>query len=473
MLGRKQELELLKDLERKKTASLVCVRGRRRIGKSTLVKHWGAGFSSFVEIQGLAPREAGSNAEQLEHFARSLQKRFKIPGLKFADWSEAFSALAKFCAKGKVLIFLDEISWMGKYDSDFAGKLKIAWDTEFKENNKLILVLCGSVSSWISENILQNTGFVGRISANLKLEELPLRHAVKLLGYKPGLVGDYELVKVLAVTGGVPKYLEEIDPKKSAEQNIERLALNKNGAFFNEFEQIFSDFFGKRSKLMRDIIFEIAKGSQWATDVSRRLKLPYNSDFSALLEQLVESGFLSRQRPWDLDSGKESSLWQYRVGDNFLHFYLKFIEPLKSRIEKLPLKIGALKNWESIVGYQFQNVVYANLPAVLSRLGLSSEDVMQLGPYFQRPNTKQRGCQIDLLIQTRHRTLYFCEIKCQKELSASVEAEIAEKIASFKRRKGMTIRPVLVYSGELSSALAESEFIDQFISVSELVSTEA
>ena len=114
---------------------------------------------------------------------------------------------------------------MGSEDPDFLGQLKTAWDLHFSENPDLILILCGSVSSWIEENILKSTGFVGRISFDMVLDELSIAESGEFWGAQRDKVSGYEKFKVLSVTGGIPKYLEEIIPSQSAEDNIHRLCF--------------------------------------------------------------------------------------------------------------------------------------------------------------------------------------------------------------------------------------------------------
>ncbi len=147
--------------------------------------------------------------------------------MKFDNWHQAFETLAGLTSKGPLIIFLDEISWMAGKDKDFVGKLKGVWDTKFKKNKQLLLILCGSVSSWIQDNILNDKGFMGRISLTLNLEELPLHEASKFWGSK--FIPSYEKFKILCVTGGVPRYLEEIQPKLTAEQNIKNLCFSQGG----------------------------------------------------------------------------------------------------------------------------------------------------------------------------------------------------------------------------------------------------
>jgi len=174
-VGRDTELAQLRRTARLAKAGLIVCRGRRRIGKSTLIEHFAhEEFEHFYEFQGLAPREALDNRHQLENFSRQLAEQHRLPPLQLQSWHEAFALLARLTEGQRALIFLDEISWMASRDQDFVGQLKIAWDTRFKKNRGLIVVLCGSVSSWIDKNILNSADFLGRVSLSLDLHELPL-----------------------------------------------------------------------------------------------------------------------------------------------------------------------------------------------------------------------------------------------------------------------------------------------------------
>ena len=170
-VGRLEELDLLKGLWNKVTkTSLVTVRGRRRIGKSTLVAHFAdVSNARFLKIEGLSPRTAKSNADQLKGFYSQLQlqsgKTYEV-----VDWLKAFKDVDAEIVDGqRTVLLLDEISWMAYYDASFPGLLKIAWDNFFHKHPNLILFLCGSVSSWIRENILEDGGFLGRPSKGLSV----------------------------------------------------------------------------------------------------------------------------------------------------------------------------------------------------------------------------------------------------------------------------------------------------------------
>jgi AAA+ ATPase superfamily predicted ATPase len=222
--GRDEELQLLKQFLKKKSASFIVVRGRRRIGKSRLIEEFAKDLVSY-SFAGLAPYDQTTKESQLNEFSQQLALQTHSPVVNFNDWTTAFYYLGQHVRTGRCVIVFDEISWMGSEDHDFLGKLKNAWDLIFKKNDKLILFVCGSASSWIEENILSTTGFHGRISLALTLKELPLKNCNEFWGKYQQHISAYEKLKLLSVTGGVPKYLEEIDPTQSAEENSRRLSV--------------------------------------------------------------------------------------------------------------------------------------------------------------------------------------------------------------------------------------------------------
>ncbi|MDP6502070.1 MAG: ATP-binding protein, partial [Planctomycetota bacterium] len=177
-IGRDYELETLQGLVEKQAASLVVITGRRRIGKSRLIEEFAErnGKYRHASISALAPQPGITPELQKKAFAEQMQREMGMPPVQHADWLDLFTHLARATEKKKWIVLLDEISWMAKDDPEFLPKLKIAWDLHFKKNPKLILFLCGSVSSWLDKNILSNTGFVGRVSKHLRVEELSMPH---------------------------------------------------------------------------------------------------------------------------------------------------------------------------------------------------------------------------------------------------------------------------------------------------------
>lgn len=471
-IGRKQELAVLTGLSQKSVASLVVCKGRRRIGKSALATQFGQTQKIFFQFQGLSPREGQTNQHQLAHFAEQLAKQAGLPRLTFQNWSEAFETLASTIHSERTLVLLDEISWMAAHDKDFAGRLKITWDAIFSKKAKLIILICGSVSSWIEQNILNSADFVGRIAATIDLKELSLAECNQFIDAKQKLTST-EKAKILAITGGVPRYLEEIRPKLTADQNIKSLCFSPEGFLFHEFDRIFNDIFDKRATKYREIVRLLVRGHLSVAQICEHLKVEPNGVISGYLEDLEHSGFLARDFNHPIGASKASKLSRYRLADNYLRFFLRYIEPEKSKISKNLYRdthLGSLANWNTIMGLQVENLIHANTKEILVALNIDPHTVINAGPHFQNKTAKTRGaCQIDLLIELKRNIAYVCEIKFRQKISSTVMTDVQRKIDILKRPKNFAIRPVLIYDGELEDEDAMTEYFDALIPFSRLL----
>ncbi len=464
-IGRRKEIEGLKDLMRKKNSSLVVIKGRRRIGKTRLAEEFGENFDTYYVFAGLAPSQAKTAEDQKVEFLRQM-KRQGIRSFGDYDWGNLFDDVAESCQKGKVLVLLDEISWMGYGDETFLAKLKNSWDLKFKKNSQLILIISGSNSAWIEKNILTDTGFVGRISYRLTLEEFSLYESNKFWGTSSGHISSFEKLKILSITGGIPRYLEEIMPQESAEENIHRLCFKKEGLLFHEFEDIFSDSLSTKSSYYKIIIKLLANKKSTLTEIAKAVGLKRaDGTVSDYVEDLCSVGFVTRDYTWDLEKGKESRISLFRLSDNYIRFYLKFIEPNKEKIladtmRSLPL------GWDSIMGLQFENLILSknNRLKIYELLGIPLESIIQANPFLQTKTIRRQKCQIDFLIQTKEGSLYVCEIKYKKdEINSSVIAEVKEKVKRLKRKKYMSCRPVLIHVNGASESVKQSDYFVKII----------
>lgn len=324
------------------------------------------------------------------------------------------------------------------------------------------MILSGSMSSWIDENILSSTGFMGRISLELTLDELPMS-VCNLFWRKKGLfVSAYDKFKILSVTGGVPRYLEEIDPDLSAEENIYNLAFRKGGLLVEEFDRIFSDLFSTRFFRYKQIVEQLVEGSSTLEQICSAIKLEKGGTISDYLEDLVETGYIARDQTWNIKSNKESNLCKFRLRDNYLRFYLRYIEPHRTQIEKN--RIVTLPAWTAVMGIQFENLVLNNFHRVHELLGLDPGEVIYDNPYFQRGTKTHPGCQIDYLIQTKFNTLYMCEIKFSKEpIGLSVVKEVQQKMDRIAKPKSFSMRPVLIHVNGVRDTVIERDFFAKVI----------
>lgn len=465
--GRKPELKRLSRLLSKKSASLVVIRGRRRIGKSRLIEEFAKKYK-FLQFEGIAPIDAGSAQQQRDNFSNQLSQ-YGMPKIQANDWSDLFWLLAQYDAvkNERVIILFDEISWMANGDPDFLGKLKIIWDQYLKKNPKLILVLCGSISSWIEENIISSTAFFGRISEKITLEELPLDDANQLLKNNGFKKSAYEKFSILSVTGGVPWYLENIDSKCNAEENIKQLCFEPDGLLVNEYDAIFHDLFGRRNEIYRKIVEILATGPKDYSAIAESIDYHSGGVLSHYLDDLIISGFISRSYTWTIKTGNASKLSVFRLKDNYLRFYLKYIAKNMQKIQLGSFSEMNLRNfsgWESIIGYQFENLVLNNTNLIFKELGIKPEDLVNAGPYFQRNTTKFKSCQIDYLIQTKQKTLYVCEIKySSNNIGSKVVKDVNEKINKLALPRGYSCLPVLIHVSEVSNKIIEQDFFYKII----------
>ncbi len=472
-IGRKEELKQLSALLNKRSASLVVVRGRRRIGKSRLIERF-AQSHRFIRFSGIPPTNEISAQSQRNVFMHQLAQQVDLPwqasGWEATDWSVLFQTLTEKTRDGRVIILFDEISWMGSEDPTFLGKLKNAWDLGFKSNSELVLILCGSVSTWIEENIIKSTGFFGRISHYITLSELPLNECNTFLEHQ-GFVGTaYEKLKLLSVSGGIPWYLEQIQPNLNADEIIKNLCFRKDGVLVGEFDLIFHDLFSKRSEIYKKIIGVLAAGPFELNDLYKALSLQKSGVLSVYLDELIKAGFVQRDYTWLLKSGKEARLSHFRLSDNYLRFYLKYVEKNLGKIARDGFKDMSLTNlpgWSSMMGLQFENLVLNNRSKLWEILGIHSGDIVSDNPFFQRKTSTQRGCQIDYLIQTRHNLMLICEIKFSRQsIKGDIIDEMKDRIHRLKRPKGFACAPVLIHVNGVDDAVMDANYFSHIIDFS-------
>ena len=471
-VGREKELERLKNERKKGRASFVAIRGRRRIGKSRLISEFSKSFNKRFTFTGIPPTKKVKEQDQRNEFANQMADQ-GMPYVDKSDWSHLFGALGKHAEKGSVIIVLDEIAWMGSKDRTFLGKLKIAWDRFFEKNPNLVLVVASSIASWIDKNILNSTGFFGRVDLTLTLKELQIKECVKFWGNKQEAISAHEKLKLLGVTGGIPKYLESINTKLTAEENIQQLCFSEEGLLFNEFDRIFHDLFSKRSGVYKEIVEALANSRALThKEICLSIRRANGRQFSEYLDDLSKAGFIAADFTWDLKTAKLGNLRKYRLCDNYLRFYLKYIAPNKQKVLKgkfAKTSLYSSTTWDVMMGFQFENLVINNSWDLFEKLRIHPEDYEYDGPYFQTKTKRRKGCQIDYLIQAKH-TLYICEIKFSKNpVGAHVIDEMKAKIEALEIPKFVSYRSVLIHVGGVSDEVIAREYFDFIVDWTDFV----
>ena len=472
-VGREDELNALEALWGRDAGVLVTCRGRRRIGKSTLIEEFASRTSDrFISIEGLPPRKGVSDADQRRHFCERVAEYAGRDYVPAATWSIAFSQLNEIIPNdARTVVLLDEISWLGGHCPDFPGYLKEAWDKRLRKHPNLILVLCGSVSSWIAENILDNTGFVGRDSLDLAIGELPLSDSVKMLGPNAERLSSGELLDLFSITGGVPKYIEEIRPQLSADENIRRMCFMPRSLLFREFDDIFSAVLGRRAESRGRVLRMLADGPKSASELAELEGMSQNGAISQALKDLRLAGFVARESGLNPETGKPLRLERYRVSDNYTRFYLHAIEPRKTAIVNGLFRFSSLEQlpgWESLLGFQFENLVLSHIPDLFPHLGLDDSLVLSASPFVQKARANRKGLQIDMLVQTR-RSMMIVEIKRRREIDPGIVDEVLEKVKRLRKATDASIRTALVYDGHLAKSIPADGFFDFILPASKLL----
>lgn len=469
-IGREGELQKLNDLLTRKVASLVVIKGRRRIGKTRLIQEF-ASNQHYLEFAGLATVEGVTAQTQRDEFARLLNEQTTLPEMKTDDWAKLFALLGQCVQMGRYIILLDEITWMAQDDPTFLSKLKNAWELYFKKNPKLILILCSSISAWVEKNILSSTGYFGRIASKITLKELPLSYCNKMLDMLGFKRSAHEKFMYLLLTGGIPWYIELINASYSAADNIKSLCFDADGILVDEHKYIFHDLFGKRSDIYEKVTRYLADGPAEFNTLTQGIQYAKSGTLTDYLDELIESGYIRRDFSWSLKTRKLSTISQYSLCDNYLRFYYKYIQPNLSLIKENKYKdisLSKLPGFNSILGLQFETLVLNNAGLIHKALHISPEDIVASSAYYQRATKRYPGCQIDYLIQTRHNTLFVCEIKfSQNEIKISVVEEMKNKINRLVIPKNTACMPVLIHVNGVSDGVLDAAYFYSIIDFSE------
>ena len=474
-IGREEQLEQLDALWRKNVASLVTCRGRRRIGKSTLIEEFARRSRvKFLKVEGLPPEEGVDNETQLKAFADQLSEQTGREIVQPRDWFAAFAILNECISpKAKTVVLIDEISWMGKVDPAFPAQLKYAWDNRFAKKSKLIVVLCGSVSSWINEKILKSKGFVGRPSLNLIVPELSIGESRAFWSTRKGgaKIATSEIFDVLSITGGVPKYLEEVKSVLSADENIRRMAFIPKSVLASDFDEIFRDVMTGDIGDRADILRVLSRAPANVSELAAALGKERNGHLSDALEELLEAGFVGVDEGVNPETGKPVQEQRYRLKDNYARFYLKYIEPKMSIIQRGGYQFVSLEQlpeWDAVKGLAFENLVLNNFREFLPRLGLERSLVISAAPFRKGTEEKGTGVQVDLLLQT-NRCIYVVEVKRRHEIARKVIDEVDEKVSRIRRRPGIAIKTALIYDGHLSKSVEADGYFDAVIDIRDVI----
>lgn len=443
MVGREAHLKRFQDSLEENKSSLIAVYGRRRIGKTYIIRNFFSDHIAF-DFTGIY---GGSQKEQLKAFLSELKKvspeKFE-PVKKFNDWLEAFEGLRKYLetkktGKRKKVVFLDEFPWLDTHKSNFVSIFGHFWNTYCEVRTDLIVIVCGSASSYMIKRVLRDRGSLyGRLSYSIHLKPFTLYETKKFLQYKGIDLSHYNILHLYIALGGVPHYLDKIKKSESVVQNIERLCFTTNGDLVNEFDEVFSSLF-TNAETHQLIIRVLAKSHAGMSrdELIAKTKLSGGGHFTKSLEELVASGFVSEQYAYE--KRRKDSL--YRLCDEYTRFYLKYIEPNNNQGNQLWSTLSEQSSYISWAGYSFENICFKHIDQIKKALGIS-------GIKSQNSSWRNANAQIDMLISRADNWINLCEIKFSNNpytISKSEYDKLRNRMFEFKNT-ALSKRYVVAYA---------------------------
>jgi AAA+ ATPase superfamily predicted ATPase len=443
IIGRLREQELLRDLVESKKSEFIAVYGRRRVGKTYLIKNLMSSFPCvFFHVTGL---QKGSSKEQLKEFAKQIGKTFyQSPSLvpqkqwvdAFEDLTEAINAVPK---EKTVVLFFDEFPWMATPRSKLLTALELYWNRYWVFDKRVKLIICGSATSWIIDNIINNKGGLhNRVTRTIHLKPFSLHETESYLKEHQIHLKHRQILDLYTVLGGVPLYWSFVRKGLSAHQCIDELCFQSDGPLVKEFERLFESLF-ENPKPYTDLIRIIAKhrygvGQSKLIEIS---KLPDGGGTVQRLHQLEEAGFITGLVPY----GHKDRGVYYVIDDEYSLFYLRWIEPILKTIAKKAVNKGfwlsqsnqsAWKIWASLA---FESICYKHLDQI--RKALNIDPGSTVGTWRYSPKDEQEGTQIDLLFDRLDGSITLCEIKCsdkQFAIDKSYSQDLLKKMEIFRKQ---------------------------------------
>jgi len=440
LIGREVESDILSEALYSTEAELIAIYGRRRIGKTFLI-HSVYEKNLLFEFSGV---HGAMLKQQLLNFSLSMKKASRSPmrPAVSANWIEAFYTLQEYLASKlnnkKAVIFFDEFPWIHTPKSGFLASFEHFWNTWASRQRNLVVVICGSAASWMIRNIVNNKGGLhNRISQKIRLLPFTLREVEEYLKSRKVNLDRYQVLQLYMAFGGVPQYLKNIKPGKSAAQIIDRFCFTKDGTLKGEFNNLYQSLFDNADSHIA-IIKALASKAKGLTrkEIIDRCGLSSGGTTTRLLEELVESGFITPYIPYN----KNVKNNVFKLSDEYSLFYLKFMDKARDTGPGTWLRLANTASWKSWSGFAYEGICLKHAFQIKKALGiagvLSEESVWR---YMTAEGGQ--GVQIDLLIDRNDHSINICEVKYYQSeftIDKGYAGKLQQKLNVFKEKTKST-----------------------------------
>jgi AAA+ ATPase superfamily predicted ATPase len=462
--GREKEIEVLEELLKSKTADLLAVYGRRRVGKTYMIQTYLHDHIAFHMTGMYRP----SLKDQLQQFSIALQNAsgsalaLKPP----VNWIEAFQALQAYLhpllQKKKLVVFLDEFPWLDGRKSGFLSAFEHFWNNWASRQPQLLMVICGSSASWMLNNIINNKGGLhNRITAKMPLAPFTLAETEAYLRGTGCKLDRYQILQIYMTFGGIPHYLKTVGKDKSAAQVIERTCFSKQGLLTEEFDNLYSSLFELADNHVK-VVRALAANGKGLTrqELITICGLSSGGRATIVLDELEKSGFIHQTIPY----AKITKDAIYRLIDEFSIFYLKFMDKRKPGGKDVWAKISQESSYIIWCGIAFEAVCLKHVEQIMDGLKIRSGAEITAWRFIPTKGSREKGAQIDLIIDRKDLIINICEIKfynkpftIDKQYAKIIKQKIAVFTEKIKPRKTLFVTMITTYG------ITENEYADELV----------
>lgn len=427
IIGRKEEQQILRSAVQSENSEFVAVYGRRRVGKTYLIRET-FGYKFTFQHTGLAK---GNTKEQLFSFAISLRDAgyddCPIP----KSWLEAFSLLSAYLknsADEKKIVFLDELPWMDTPRSNFISAFEHFWNGWASARKDIVLIICGSATSWIINKVINDHGGLhNRVTKQIALQPFTLKECEMFAQSKGLEMSRYQLAECYMVFGGIPYYWSLLEKGLSLAQNIDKIIFAKNGKLSSEFNQLYASLF-KSPEQYIDIVTALGKKKVGMTreEIIAATDKYSNGALSKVLDELEYCGFIRKYNGFD----KKSKQAIYQLIDNYTLFYFKFIQQNENNDEHFwsaSIDSAMHRAWS---GLAFERLCMAHTQQIKAALGIAGV-LSNVYSWRKEADEMSDGAQIDLLIDRKDQVINLCEMKYSLS-EYVIDAEYEQKLRNKK-----------------------------------------
>lgn len=422
IIGRSEEQKTLKLLLSSGKSEFLAVYGRRRVGKTFLIRNF---FSQspcvFFHSTGI---QKGSAKKQLEQFSKQIGLTF-FGGASInpsSNWLGAFEELNKamhqIASNKTVVLFFDEFPWMATRRSGLLEALEYYWNRYWDHDPRIKLIICGSTASWVIEKIINNKGgLYNRVTRTMQLVPFTLYETKEFLASRKVRLNHRQILELYMVLGGIPHYLALVTPGLSAQQTIEMLCFQQTGELVSEFEKLFSSLF-KNADIYISLIRRIVKSRYGIsqTQLIKKSRRTKGGTWVKRMKELEDAGFVLSFLPY----GHQEKGVYYKIADEYTLFYLHWVEPYRGSIRKRTKSRGfwlsktQSPGWKSWSGYSFEAVCHKHIPQIQKALKIDPGADIGSWRYLPKDEKQAQGVQIDLLFDRSDDAITLCEIKYSK-----------------------------------------------------------